>query len=172
MCRSVLSQLTSPKTRPDVLSWYVTLSAIGSTVGSEVSGRIIEYLQTFDGWTLSNAYHTLFWILATMGVVNAILVWLLSKTCESESHQQQYSHVDQHESEDESIELVNDPHESTIPLAQVPLAVKPEGFAAWLTSWMGEISGPTLAVMWKLWILLALDSLADGMVPYSLTNCE
>lgn len=33
-----------------------------------------------------------------------------------------------------------------------------------------QLSPGTLKIMIKLWILLAIDSLADGMVPYSLTN--
>jgi hypothetical protein len=33
-----------------------------------------------------------------------------------------------------------------------------------------EISPETRSIMYKLWFLLIIDSLADGMVPYSLTN--
>jgi MFS family permease len=41
---------------------------------------------------------------------------------------------------------------------------------SWLTSRLTQISAPTRSIMYKLWFLLAVDSLADGMVPYSLTN--
>jgi MFS family permease len=37
-------------------------------------------------------------------------------------------------------------------------------------SYIGQISKSTRSVMYKLWILLAIDSLADGMTPYSLMN--
>jgi len=39
-----------------------------------------------------------------------------------------------------------------------------------LTGRLSQISAPTLKIMYKLWFLLAVDSLADGMVPFSLTN--
>ena len=38
------------------------------------------------------------------------------------------------------------------------------------TSLLAQISSPTLSIMYKLWFLLAIDSLADGMVGYSLTT--
>lgn len=171
--RSVLSQLTTPKTRADVLAWYVTLSALGSTVGSEASGRIIEYLQSFDGWTLGDAYHSLFWIYAVMGIVNAALVLLLSNACEAEKTQEKYAQVAQDDSEDDSTELVDSPDVPQNPNQaepSLPTPAQPKAWYSWLFSWMGPISSPTLAVMAKLWILLAVDSLSDGMVPYSLTN--
>ena len=56
-------------------------------------------------------------------------------------------------------------------------AASPEPQRPWyqrfLTNMLGrfsQISAPTRKVMYKLWFLLAVDSLADGMVPYSLTN--
>ncbi|EME39863.1 hypothetical protein DOTSEDRAFT_74680 [Dothistroma septosporum NZE10] len=168
---SVLSQLTTPKTRSDVLAWYVTLSALGSTLGSEASGRIIEYLQSFDGWNLADAYHSLFWIYAVMGVVNAILVLLLTNACEADPRQEKYAQVPQDEAEDHSIELVDSPVSINTARPALPAPEsKANSWLAWLFSWMGNISTPTLAIVWKLWVLLAIDSLADGMVPYSLTN--
>jgi MFS family permease len=37
-------------------------------------------------------------------------------------------------------------------------------------SYFSQISKSTRSIMYKLWILLAIDSLADGMTPYSLMN--
>jgi MFS family permease len=37
-------------------------------------------------------------------------------------------------------------------------------------SYFSQISKTTRSIMYKLWILLAIDSLADGMTPYSLMN--
>ena len=54
--RSVLSQLTTPETRADVLAWYVTTSTLGSSLGSEASGRIVHYLQSLEGWTPVDSY--------------------------------------------------------------------------------------------------------------------
>lgn len=167
-----MSQITTPASRADVLAWYVTLSALGSTAGSEASGRIIEALQHRDGWTLADAYHSLFWVYAVFGFLNAGLVLLLSKACESDTHQEKYAEVPQDESEDNSIELVESPARqvpTTPDTVTLPVPPKKARFS-WLSGWMGNISTPTLSVMWKLWALLAVDSLSDGMVPYSLTN--
>lgn len=165
---SILSQLTNPKTRSDVLAWYVTISAVGSSVGAESSGRIIEHLRKKDGWTLGNAYHALFWIYAVMGLVNAGLVLLLTKECEADVRDEKsYAQVAQEESE-ESVELTDSHRQDVLP--ENPTVSSQSRIRAWITHWMGPISGPTLAIVYKLWILLAIDSLADGMVPYSLTN--
>lgn len=39
-----------------------------------------------------------------------------------------------------------------------------------LTSYLTQISPTTFRIVYKLWMLLAIDSLADGMTPYSLMN--
>lgn len=169
---SVLSQLTTPSTRADVLAWYVTISAWGSSIGSEVGGRVIDSLQHRDGWTIKDAYHAIFWIYSIMGFVNIVLVLLLTKECEVDPVEGKYDKVATEESDD-SFELAEPPEggsngntQSTSPVVEN----RKSGVRGWITKWMGEISTPTLSIVWKLWVLLAIDSLADGMVPYSLTN--
>ncbi|KAI1842172.1 hypothetical protein JX265_001467 [Neoarthrinium moseri] len=164
---SILSQLTTPSTRSDVLAWYVTTSTLGSSIGSEASGRIIRYLEERDGWTTVDAYHALFWVYGIMGIVNACLVLLLTDSCEMEDKKEAYSQLPQ--SEDQSIA----PPEASITPTPEPLSPNRNRFmrwATWLSSQLAQISAPTRSVMYKLWFLLAVDSLADGMVPYSMTN--
>lgn len=179
---SILSQLTTPKTRSDVLAWYVTTSSLGSAIGSEASGRIIRHLLSTYGWELVDVYHALFWIYAAMGFVNAALVLLLTKACELQPSEQTYSHVPQDEGRDslDARENINgaslgaqdqgtDPQSSfDQPLASSPSRIK--RYWSSLGTWLAQISAPTRAVMYKLWFLLAVDSIADGMVPYPLTN--
>lgn len=163
---SVLSQLTTPATRSDVLAWYVTTSTLGSSIGSEASGRIIRALEARDGWTTVDAYHAIFWLYAITGVVNALLTLLLTEACELET-EKDYVQVPQ--SEGQNIAEVNHaqlpvPEETSSPRNWFIRSV------TWLSNRLAEISAPTRSVMYKLWFLLAVDSLADGMVPYSMTN--
>lgn len=168
MSRSILSQLTTPATRADVLAWYVTISTWGSSLGSEASGRIIEYLHGSRGWSLADAYHSLFVGYAVMGFVNAGLVLLLSSACEVETTSDEYAQVPQ--SEDDGLELDEQPgNEQTqkaSPTTSSPAPSNKSGF----TSWFSHISSPTLKICYKLWALLMADSVADGMVPYTLCN--
>ncbi|KAI1123215.1 major facilitator superfamily domain-containing protein [Nemania abortiva] len=164
---SVLSQLTTPATRSDVLAWHVSTPLIGSSIGSEVSGRILHWLQSKDGWSEVNSYHALFGIYAAMGFVNLALVSLLTGACELQQSDNAYTQIPQGENE------IREPQSH---IAHEPIDV-PAGKSnplikawAWFSNQLAQISRPTRSTMYKLWFLLAIDSLADGMVPYSLTN--
>ena len=160
---STLSHLTTPKTRPDVLAWYITTSSIGSALGVELTGRVVHYLQHRDGWTIVDAYHTVFWIYSAMGCVNMVLTLLLSKKCEvnyegkteTEEAEVLLDEMEERDSEETAIPSPTATSDSSIP-------EKKSRFA--------EISQATRSVMYKLWFLLIVDSLADGMVGYSLTT--
>ena len=168
--RSILSHLTTPATRADVLAWYVTTSTLGSAVGSEVSGRIVHALQS-RGYSLADAYHVLFWSYALMGLLNVAFTLMLTEECEMSEAQTPYTRIPQQD------------YDASVELSQATAAEHLSGSfdekprEAWYRRfWKGfsgrlsQISAPTRSVMYKLWFLLAVDSLADGMVPYSLTN--
>ncbi|KIW69529.1 hypothetical protein PV04_05402 [Phialophora macrospora] len=197
---SVLSQLTTPTTRSDVLAWYVTTSTLGSSIGSEISGRFIHHLQSRPGWTDVDAYHALFWIYLIMGIVNVLFVLLLTDACELPANakgEEMYSRVPQEDQgrhgdvdNDEAVE-----HQSTSPpngtaeadveaASPPPTPIRPHRplqpstisqsrlsrATSAFSSALSQISQTTRRTMYKLWFLLIIDSLADGMVPYSLTN--
>lgn len=182
----MLSQLTSPSTRADVLAWYVTTSTLGSSAGSEASGRIIHYLKDRRGWTEVDTYHALFWVYTIMGLVNALLVLPLTSACEmdtkSDSNDDAYTQVPQ----DEDAERIehspatadNRPAADATPAFEPPplqsLPAQSRSWTTrakhWATNNFTQISSTTRGILYKLWFLLAVDSLADGMVPYSLTN--
>lgn len=167
--RSVLSQLTTPETRSDVLSWYVTTSTLGSSIGSEASGRMITYLQSREGWTDVDAYHTMFWMYSAMGFVNLALVWSLSDACELQASST-YAPVG---SSDDPGAISADQEEDEHNAAPANIPVVRRWFRkalSFIGDEMGKISAPTRSVMYKLWFLLSVDSLADGMVPYTWTN--
>lgn len=153
---STLSHLTTPKTRSDVLSWYVTCSSLGSAIGMEMSGRVVDALKNRDGWSLAQAYHATFWIYIIAGVLNMIMAFSMSSKCEIVTEKSE----SQPESADEYRSLL----ENTNQQDDSPAAPsKPQ-------SRFSEISAPTRSVMYKLWFLLIVDSLSDGMVSRTLTT--
>lgn len=170
---SILSTLTDQKTRPDVLSWYVTTATLGQSIGTEFCGRIVNYLEKKDGWTLADSYHAIFWIYSAMGTANLIFMFSLSDKCEAPPRNEQLNNEEEREQaegllgdEDGDVTEMTD-RSTSIDTSHSKLAsTKPKNmFSQFLT-----ISPDTRSAVFKLWILLIFDSLADGMVPYSLTN--
>jgi MFS family permease len=160
---STLSHLTTPATRADVLAWYVTTASLGSSIGTEISGRIVDSLQHREGWTLIDAYHGVFWVYSGMGVLNMVLSLLLSARCEAEIKETPNTR-------EEADILLND----TSPTSQEEELEQPVQPVADLVNhkkkgYFAQISQATRSIMYKLWFLLIIDSLADGMVGYSLT---
>lgn len=169
--RSMLSQLTTSSTRADVLAWYVTIALFGSSLGSELSGRILHFLQSKDGWSEIDSYHALFWIYTGMGLVNVGLMLLLTDACELPPSKETYTQLPQ----EDDVRNADANVESRIEPPEVAFGSEEHSFwftrvLKWLSNRFAQISAPTRSIMYKLWFLLAVDSLADGMVPYSLTN--
>lgn len=165
---SILSQLTTPNTRSDCLSWYVTFSSLGSSVGTEVSGRIVHMLQSKEGWTLKQAYHSAFWIYSAMGIVNMVLMLALSQKCEAPKTEEKVEEEtemlmmdDEHSEDGEN----NGSQQAVAPTPSAP-PKKRGGFF----SNFSQISKATRSIMYTLWVLLMVDTLADGMVSYPLTT--
>ena len=98
-----------------MLAWYVTTSTLGSSIGSEASGRFVHYLQARPGWTDVAAYHSLFWVYLIMGIVNVLFVLLLTDACELKADnkgQEMYSRVPQEDhgrEEDDNDERAEQP---------------------------------------------------------------
>jgi MFS family permease len=158
---STLSHLTTPKTRSDVLAWYVTTASLGSAIGTEISGRVVEYLKNREGWTLVQTYHSVWWLYVVMGSLNMLFTFILSSKCEAETPRDVETEAserlldeDRLREEDEEVEETSRSH----PPTQHEKSNKQSIFA--------QISKETRWVMYKLWFLLIVDSLADGMTPY------
>ena len=60
----------------------MTTSTLASSIGSEVSGQVLSYLLETKGWKPVDAYHSLFWIYAVMGLLSIALVWSSTKLIE------------------------------------------------------------------------------------------
>lgn len=168
---SILSGLTDERTRSDVLAWYVTATTMAGAIGTEVAGRIVSWVEKSSG-DVKRAYHILFWMYAAFGVVGCVLCLGLSKSCEAagEKKKETAGHGsaisrEEQDSEDEVLLEVITP--TTDGNRQSSELERPNRSKR---SYFAQISRSTRSIMYKLWVLLAIDSLADGMTPYSLMN--
>jgi len=126
-----------------------------------VSGRIVHALQNREGWTLKEAYHTIFWMYSAMGIVNLALTLCMSTKCEAHREPEgQYAAVPLHDQDEASEDEDRVPQPATI--VEVKKANR--------ISLIAQISGETRWIMYRFWFLQMVDCLADGMTPYSLTN--
>lgn len=155
---SMLSHITTPKTRAAVLSWYVTCSSLGAAAGTEAAGRFVETLKSREGWSVVRTYHATFWIYIVMGVLNMVCSYSISGRCEIVKTAVDTSDELAQGLLDEGDEDVNPQHP---PVQAIPTQSK---------SRFSQVSSSTRSVMYKLWFLLIVDSLADGMVNFTLTN--
>lgn len=170
---SILSGLTDEKTRSDVLAWYVTFTTMAGAVGAEVAGRVVHALEKRHN--VVKAYHALFWAYAAFGVLGSILCLGLSERCEAagEKHAEMQERG-RNNGEEEEVLL------EAMATSTADSFDQDEGRAARRAdirvppkqkqSYFSQISKGTRSIMYKLWVLLAIDSLADGMTPYSLMN--
>lgn len=149
---SMISELTTKETRADVLGIYITIGGVGSALGSEISGRLVQRLKNLEGWDLRKAYHGVFWVYTVMGLINAAMVFQLDGTCEVRKESDGYVQVATEEMEMRRVE------------------VKTTKKGRFWSASFAQISQSTLAVIYKLWILLAVDSISEGMAPYALTT--
>jgi MFS family permease len=163
---STLSHLTDPKTRSDVLAWYVTTATFGSALGSQACGRIVDLLNERDGWELKDAYHAIFWVYTAMGLLNMGIILLLSKECEPEPviSEQVYQLLDDSEEED------SDPSSPSSITKISPKSQKPQPAPPKKRGLFASISPSSRTIMYRLCTLFALDSLGGGMTPWSLLN--
>ncbi|CAN8096933.1 unnamed protein product [Discula destructiva] len=161
---STISELTVPETRSDVLSWYITTAALGSASGTAAAGRMIEWLQARDGWTLLDAYHVCFGVYALMGVLAFLASFSLSSKCEL-----QVPTIAKEEEAGEAAEGLLEHHELS-PVDDRHHVTEEHKPKEKKTTRIAQISKETRSVMYALWFLLMVDSLADGMVSMSLTT--
>jgi MFS family permease len=159
---SMLSHITNPKTRADVLAWYITSSSLGAASGTALAGRFVEKLANREGWDLVSAYHATFWVYVLMGGLNVVFALLVSSKTEAAHHE------DASEASDELAEgLLRDSsdedEDASRRTSMASNTPKP-------TSRFSGVSLGTRSVMYRLWFLLTVDSFADGMVSESLTT--
>ena len=186
---SMVSELTGPETRAEVLGWYVAMSSAGSCGGTAVAGRVVQWLLDAKGWEGKAAYHAVFWGYVAMGVVNVLGVWGMTERCElggGRPGDKKGGGKKGVSGEVAVLEPETDATRETEPLlAAAAEAGSSGGVGVGMAeeeeeeeeepkkqkSWYQvEISRSTLSVMLILWALLMVDCVADGMVSMSLTT--
>lgn len=178
---SVLSGLTDEHTRSDVLAWYVTATTMAGAIGSEVAGRVVSFVEKSSG-DVKKAYHVLFWGYAGFGIVGCILCLGLSGRCEAAGEKGEKK--ERGRAARVSSSSANGDGEEVERLLLTPSTTDGFDHAAITEnqqarlrvpekkkqSYFSQISKPTRRILYPLWLLLSVDSLADGMTPYSLMN--
>ena len=169
---SVLSHLTQPRTRSDVLSWYVVDSTLGSAAGTQVAGRVVDVFTKKEGWGVVRAYHAVFWAYVVMGLVVVVLTLLLTKRCEvavqpSVENEAAETLLDGRQEGDQGNDAV-DLDDSEIVAHDGNPVTSPQRYRT--LGMLGQIQPDTRSIMYKLWFLLTVDALADGMTSYALTT--
>lgn len=160
---SMLAHITVQETRAHVLSWYVTCSSLGSAAGTEIAGRFLEALRHKEGWDMLRVYHAGFLVYVVMGGLNMVFALLLSKRCEIKQEEER-------EDLDEAAERLLDETDGDVSPTNPEPAVQTPAEPPSRKSRFSRISAPTRSVMYRLWFLLIIDSLADGMVSKTLTT--
>lgn len=164
---SVLAGLVGEDGRSDVFAWYVVVGTLGSAAGTAGAGQLVEGLKG-RGWTELQAFRAVFCLYGGVGVVKAVVTSLLSPRCEVDRGTNAYQPVGAKQSRpavatEEGEEDGDDgPAQTSVEERPTPKPKPKTGFA--------QLSSKTRWTLLRLCALFAIDSLASGMVPYSLIN--
>ncbi|KAF2755583.1 MFS general substrate transporter [Pseudovirgaria hyperparasitica] len=158
----------TPEQRPEIFVWYVVLATVTGAAGLVAAGFIVDISKSLDNWTEVDGYKILFWIYAGVGVLQCFLALFLSKDCEFDDREtpddcrKPTSSINT----DESTPLINPPNGHSIPPSDPDVDHEKRGFRLPIS----RISPSTIPVLLKLLLLFSIDSLASGIMPWSLLN--
>jgi MFS family permease len=151
---STLAHLVDASKRSDVFAWYVVFGVFGTSAGVLMAGVIADHFRALEGWTDVDAYRIVFWIYATQGILKALLTLLLSAKCEADM-KSKGEQSEQNESESEAEPLLGSESPVESKKSRNPFA---------------HISSKSRWILLRLCALFCVDSLASGMVPFSLSE--
>jgi hypothetical protein len=151
---STIAQLTPAPIRSDIFAWYTVIGSAGSSCGKLATGWAVQHLQTLEGWDPILSYRTVFLLYAGLGVINVLLACFLSSRVEAEKHR--------------TLELDSEEDGETEPLLNDDRGVVIAGNTTTEEkALLPNISKRSQAIVIKLCLLFAVDSLASGLVPAS-----
>jgi len=151
---STIAQLTPAPIRSDIFAWYTVIGSAGSSCGKLATGWAVQHLQTLKGWDSIRSYRAVFLVYAGLGVINVLLACFLSSKVEAEKHQNPKLNL---EEDGETEPLLNRDRR----------AAKTGNTAMEEKALLPKISKKSQAIIIKLCLLFAVDSLASGLVPAS-----
>lgn len=171
---STLAQLVPADARSDVFAWYVVIGTLGTAVGSSGCGFFVEHIKSFSGWNELSAYRAVFNLYGVIGLVKGALTLLLSRKCEVETVKEVEAEQGE-EAEQEGFlmqDRANNEEDAgaTTVRRRSPRTPPPPAPKKKLSNAFASLSPATRWTLLKLSGLFFVDSLASGMVPFSLTN--
>ncbi|KAK7738497.1 hypothetical protein SLS53_006016 [Cytospora paraplurivora] len=177
---STLAGLAGEEGRPDIFAWYVVVGTLGSAVGSMGTGWVVEGFKQQPGWEELDAYRVVFWLYALVGLVKGGLTFLLSSRCEVhgqrtvEGKPSAPEPAEQNErsallAADRATEDGDRDSEPLPPTSAAPTS-PPKKPKIGLKQLFARTRDRKDLTLLRLCLLFAVDSLASGMVPYSLIN--
>ena len=159
---SALAQLVDPSERSDVFAWYIVIGTLGAATGSFGCGWVTQALQQHR-WSANEAYRLIFWIYAGIGLMKALATLGLSRRCEVQEppSRAEPRNNNNDQPEEEQPLLANGGPQHATQETPPPLPKK-KTFA------VAQLSRKSILILLRLSGLFFLDSLASGMVPYTL----
>ena len=156
---SVVAHLTASSTRGDIYAWFNLLAKAGTAVGMITCGWGIHVLTNSLGWSLVDAYRSVFLLYAGVGLVKILLVLSMSGQVESETKvdlSRPKKHAAQSDGETQPLLANGDGQAEPEPeLAES----KPSG----IRSFLPNISKESRVIMVNLCILFAINSFSSGL---------
>ncbi|KAH0542392.1 hypothetical protein FGG08_003237 [Glutinoglossum americanum] len=157
---ATLSQLIPSESRTDVFVWYIIAGTTATACGSLACGWFVQYLTSRPDWDAIGAYRVVFLFYTCFGLVKLCLALCLSDRCEVVRRAEAAaSGTNEDETEPllddtrDSDEIVRDEQQPKTKDRKHPLS---------------HMTKHTWLILLKLLPLLAVDSFASGLVPFSL----
>lgn len=155
---STISHLTPSSERSSILAWYVMAGLAGTASGTLIFGWVVQHLQDKYSWSPPESYRVVFWTYAALGLVKFFLALVLGSRCEPDLKPPTQVEDQADAVIDETSPLLHNGQE-----ADSPKSVQSPSTGCLFP----RLSDETRSVILKLCFLLALDSLASGLAPWS-----
>ncbi|KAK9773433.1 putative Major facilitator superfamily (MFS) profile domain-containing protein [Seiridium cardinale] len=165
---SILAQLTEKSNHSDIFAWNILLGTAGAALGAFLSGLIVQFTQSIDGWTKVSAYRFLFLIYAAAGGAKLALSLALSRAVEipQAKPSDQENNVELREGllrdDDSDEEPDSDAQPKPKSTTTTPTPPQPSLLGKFL-SLFPYISPLSRSILYRLILLFFMDSFASGM---------